>query len=64
MTFQPKTISSEICNRHKLVEFFTRFGDVVWFVESLTELDDYDMPKVIAQVKTHEQAMLTALHQG
>ena len=63
MTFQPKTLSTEISNRCKLVEFFTRFGDVVWFVESLTELDDYDMLKVIAQVKTHEEAMLVALHQ-
>lgn len=62
MTNQPKTLSTEKFNRCTLVEFLTRFGNVVWFVESLIEVDDYDMPKVIAQVDTRHDAELIALH--
>lgn len=61
---QPATLSREKCNQCELVEFFTRFGTVVWFVESLIEVDDFDMPKVVAQVDTHHEAMLVALNHG
>lgn len=48
-------------NRFRLQTFRTRFATVTYFVHDAEQMDEYDMPKVVAQSDNREAAIAQAL---
>ena len=58
------TISDEYFgdfHRFRLQTFRTRFATVTYFVHDAERLDEYDMPKVVAQSDSRDEAIKMAL---